>query len=411
MANMERLSPTVFDIPIAKIRRGYYSAVYFSREKRILEKRNHAKMVLMQVFQKKNAILCGTDEAIAVLKLASGEYRDPERAYKLFDRYVEKQREVRKLRIVEKNYNKTELVMREMLNLEIELDRIWEDKSAELGISSLYDGDRITPWETVMTIGGLPQHFAHLESVYLGILARRTLVATNVASVVAAANGKPILFFADRFDHYENQTGDGYAATVGGVSGVATDIMGEWWGKKGMGTIPHALIACFGGDTVEATLAFAREFPEVPCISLVDFQNDCVRTSLEVADRFKAEGLTLYGVRLDTSETMVDESIIRNGQFGQEKPTGVTPTLVENVRRVLDRNGHDNVKIGVSGGFNRAKIELFEDRKVAVDFYGCGSSLLKGEGDFTADIVIMDGKPASKKGRWFRPNPRLERVS
>src|SRR3989344_2365606 len=174
MANMERLSPTVFDIPIAKIRRGYYSAVYFSREKRILEKRNHAKMVLMQVFQKKNAILCGTDEAIAVLKLASGEYRDPERAYKLFDRYVEKQREVRKLRIVEKNYNKTELVMREMLNLEIELDRIWEDKSAELGISSLYDGDRITPWETVMTIGGLPQHFAHLESVYLGILARRT---------------------------------------------------------------------------------------------------------------------------------------------------------------------------------------------------------------------------------------------
>ncbi|OGZ99674.1 MAG: hypothetical protein A3D57_04310, partial [Candidatus Sungbacteria bacterium RIFCSPHIGHO2_02_FULL_46_12] len=343
MANRERLSPTVFDIPIAKIRRGYYSAVYFSREKRILEKRNHAKMVLMQVFQKKNAILCGTDEAIAVLKLASGEYRDPERAYKLFDRYVEKQREVRKLRIVGKNYNKTELVTREMLNLEIELDRIWEDKSAELGISSLYDGDRITPWETVMTIGGLPQHFAHLESVYLGILARRTLVATNVASVVAVANGKPILFFADRFDHYENQTGDGYAATVGGVSGVATDIMGEWWGKKGMGTIPHALIACFGGDTVEATLAFAREFPEVPCISLVDFQNDCVKTSLEVADRFKAEGLTLYGVRLDTSETMVDESIIRNGQFGQEKPTGVTPTLVENVRRVLDRNGHDNV--------------------------------------------------------------------
>ncbi len=410
MAGRERLSPSIFDIPVAKIRRGYYSATYFWREKRILEKRRHAKKVVMQVFQKKDATICGTDEAIAVLKLASGYYRDPERIYKIFDRYVEKQREVRKLRL-EKNYNKTELAMKELLNLEIELDRSWEDTSRELDIRALYDGDAIAPWETVITIEGLPQYFAHLESVYLGILARRTLVATNVSNVVKAANGKPILFFADRFDHYENQPGDGYAATVGGVSGVATGIMGEWWGRKGMGTIPHALIACFGGDTVEATLAFAREYPEVPCISLVDFHNDCVKTSLEVADRFRAEGLKLYGVRLDTSETMVDESIIRNGQFGQEKPTGVTPILVQNVRRVLDRNGHDVVKIGVSGGFNKAKIKLFEAKKVPVDFYGCGSSLLKGEGDFTADIVIVDGKPAGKKGRWFRPNPRLEKVS
>ena len=30
----------------------------------------------MQVFQKKDAVLCGIDEAIAVLKLASGHYTD-----------------------------------------------------------------------------------------------------------------------------------------------------------------------------------------------------------------------------------------------------------------------------------------------------------------------------------------------
>ncbi len=409
MSQKSRLDTGIFDFPVEKIRRGYYTAVYFWREKMILERQNYAQSVLMQVFQKKDAVLCGTDEAIAVLKLASGQYRDPGRVYQLFDRYLEKEREVRRLRIA-RNHNGLDPALHELVNLEIELDRYWENKFAELTVKSLYDGDEIVPWETVMAIEGLPQHFAHLESVYLGILARRTLVATNVSRVVRAAGGKPIIFFADRFDHYGNQTGDGYAAMVGGAYGVATDIMGEWWGKKGMGTIPHALIACFGGDTVRATLAFAKQYPDVPCISLVDFHNDCVRTALEVAEAFKAEGLKLYGVRLDTSETMVDESLVRNGQLGDAQPTGVNPMLVLNVRRVLDRNGHDEVKIGASGGFKVEKIAHFEKVKAPVDFYGCGSSLLKGENDFTADIVMVDGKPCVKKGRWHRPNPRLERV-
>jgi nicotinate phosphoribosyltransferase len=262
-----------------------------------------------------------------------------------------------------------------------------------------------------MTIEGNPRYFAHIESVYLGALAQRTLVATNVARVVEAANGKPVLFFADRFNHYSNQTGDGYAASVGGISGVATDSMGAWWGRAGMGTIPHGLIACFKGDTVAATLAFARAYPEVNCVSLVDFRNDCTTTALEVANAFKAEGLKLHGVRLDTSENMVDAFYARGHRImGDAKPSGVTPLLVENVRRVLDRNHHDNVLVGVSGGFSREKIAYFEKKKTPVGFYGCGSSLLKGEGDFTADIVMVDGMDCAKEGRWYRPNDKLEPV-
>lgn len=407
MPTKKRLDPGIFDIPVEKIRRGYYTAVYFWREKMILEAQKYSKRTLMQVFQKKDAVLCGADEAIAVLKQCSGQYLNNEKAFSLFDRYLEKEREAR---IAESSgyYRKLRRLLHEIINIKLELGQLWENKFEDLNIRALYDSEKITPWETIMTIEGLPQYFAHLESVYLGILARRTLVATNVSRVVEAANGKPILFFADRFDHYENQTGDGYAATVGGASGVATDIMGEWWGKKGMGTIPHALIACFEGDTTEATLAFAKQYPNVPCISLVDFHNDCPKTALEVARRFKAEGLAFYGVRLDNSETMVDESIIRNGQLGQEKPTGVTPILVRNVRSVLDLNRYDAVKIGVSGGFSQEKINYFEKTKAPVDFYGCGSSLLKGENDFTADIVMVDGKPCAKEGRWFRPNQKLE---
>lgn len=407
----QRLAPETFSIPVHKIRRGYYTAVYFWREKIVLEKRGYSTKALMQVFQKNNAVLCGVDEAIAVLKLCSGFYRQPEMAYLLFDKYLQHERLIRKL-FVQGLYSDLERALVAKIEMEKQLNALWESKFKELEVMALHDRDRIRPWETVMTIEGLPQYFAHLESIYLGILARRTLVATNVANVVKAANGKSVLFFADRFDHYENQTGDGYAAMCGGVSAVATDNMGEWWGNRGSGTMPHALIACFGGKTVAATLAFAKEYPEVLCISLVDFENDCAMTAVEVANAFKAEGLNLWGVRLDTSENMVDYSIVEGRcQMGSEKPTGVNPLLVNNVRRALDSNGFSDVKIIVSGGFTREKIEYFEKNNVPVDIYGCGSSLLKGSNDFTADIVMVDGKPCGKVGRWFRPNPRLAKVN
>ena len=414
MEKRERLPIETFDMPVQDIRRGYCSAVYFWREKRILEKLNYDKKVTMQVFQKNDAVLCGIDEAIAVLKLCSGYYSEPERAFSLFDEYKKQERLIRELYVrqyfLRRDNSGWESALRRKTELEIELSILWVDKSAELDIRALNDRDRISPWETVMTIEGLPQYFAHLESVYLGILARRTLVATNVANVVEAAQGKPILFFADRFDHYSNQTGDGYAAMCGGVKGVATDNMGEWWGNQGSGTMPHALIACFNGDTVRATLAFAKQYPEVPCISLVDFHNDCVNAAVDVANAFKAKGLKLWGVRLDTSENMVDAFIYRNGQMGDERPTGVNPILVNNVRWALDKGGYGDVKIIVSGGFNKDKIRYFESKKVPVDAYGCGSSLLKGNNDFTADIVVVDGRYCSKVGRWERPNLRLERV-
>src|SRR5438270_834373 len=145
--------------------------------------------------------------------------------------------------------------------------------------------------------------------------------------------------------------------------------------------------------------------PGVRLITLVDFENDCVDTSLKVA---RALGERLYGVRIDTSETLVDKSVIP--QMGTFKPTGVNPQLVRNVRGALDKEGFQFVKIVVSGGFTVEKIRQFEEEDVPVDMYGVGSSLFQGRFDFTADVVRVEGKPVAKVGRSHRPNPRLERV-
>jgi nicotinate phosphoribosyltransferase len=273
-------------------------------------------------------------------------------------------------------------------------------------VHALHEGDAIEPHETVMTIEGDLSLFVHLETVYLGCLARRTLIMRNVREVVEAANGKQILYFPARHDHWLVQTGDGWAAHVAGAIGVSTDAQASWWGGRGVGTVPHALIAAFGGDTVKAARAFARHFAhEMNVTVLVDFVNDSVTTALEVAD---ALGDDLWGIRLDTSERLVDRALL--GEMGDFQPTGVNPRLVERVREALDAAGHERVKIVVSGGFDVAKIAEFERIGSPVAAYGVGSSLIRGENDFTADVVRVDGRDVAKAGRSHRPNERLAPV-
>ena len=236
----ERLAPDVFRLPVEKIREGYYSDVYFNYAKATLELDGRHPRALMQVFQRKDSILGGVDEALAVIRQCAGRRRP---------------------------------------------DGSWEDGWDQLEVNALHEGDEIEPWETVMTIEGDYSLFAHLETVYLGCMARRTLVMHNVREVVDAAGGKPIIYFPARHDHWLVQTGDGWAAHVAGAIGVSTDAQASWWGGRGIGTVPHGLIAAYGGDTVAAARAFVRGFGDKMQVTvLVDFQNDSVRTALEVAE-------------------------------------------------------------------------------------------------------------------------------
>lgn len=355
-----RLDPATFQLPVGRIRAGYYSDAYFNSTKELLEAEDRHPRVLMQVFQKQDSLLGGVDEAIAVLKVGAGH---------------------------------------------VGSDGVWVPAWEDLVVHALHEGDLIEPRETVMTIEGDYTQFAHLETVYLGCMARRSLVMRNVRTVVDAARGKTILFFPARHDHWLVQTGDGWAAHVAGAIGVSTDAQASWWGGRGVGTVPHALIAAYGGDTVEAARAFAHRYGDTINVTvLVDFENDSARTAVEVAD---ALGDELWGVRLDTSEALVDLAL---ADLGDDAPRGVNVELARRVRAALDDAGHQRVKIVASGGFDAAKITHFEDEGAPVDAYGVGSSLLRGQNDFTADIVRVDDAPIAKVGRGERPNPRLVRV-
>jgi nicotinate phosphoribosyltransferase len=341
-----RLPAETFDIPVEAVRSGFYSDKYFTRTQSVLLTDGNRNRVLMQIFSRKKGLLCGIDEAIAIIRSSASA---PKR----------------------------------------------------LEIAALYDGDSVSENETVMTIEGDYSSFAHLETVYLGVLARGTSIATAVREVCDAAGGKTVLFFSSRFDHYLVQSRDGYAAMVGGTRLVSTDANGLFFGAEGIGTVPHSLIAAYEGNTLLACDAFRKNVhSNVDLIALVDFENDCVKTSLEVARRF---GPDLWGVRLDTAGDLIDRSVKGRGKDSY----GVCPELVFNVRKALDYEGFGHVRIIISGGFDAARVRRYVEEKVPFDAVGVGSSFYKTRIDFTADIVLVNGKPCAKEGRRYRKNPRL----
>ena len=346
----KRLDPSAFNLPVEQIKQGLFSDVSLLSAREIVRRERRVQSVLMQISGKHEGWLSGIDEAVAILKLCSDDW-------------------------------------------------------SALTVHALYEGDRFESWDTVMTIEGAYDSFGHLETVCIGALTRRTRICTNAKLISDVAHSKPVFYFGPDDDVMWTQPGDGFSAMVGGLKMVSTEAQASLFGGKTLGAIPPALVATLGGDTVKAAKRFADAFENTDIIAFVDYDNDAVKTSLDVARALEGR---LWGVRLETGETMVDKSVV--AQMGAFQPTGVNANLVWNVRNGLDAEGFGDVRIIVSGGFDAARVALFEEEGAPVDAYGVDPSVFDGQFEFTADIVLVNGKAQSKTGRKLRENPRMERV-
>jgi nicotinate phosphoribosyltransferase len=443
-----RLPPSVFKLDVERMRQGWYSDKYFINIAKTLAElaaqgyrfggsapdlsdlevdlRNvdvGSIEVEMQWFPRRapSCVVVGVDKALAMLQEGTGYFDDRGQFVGTFDQM-----------------------------------EVW---AVQDGTEAAFDGDLLNV-SPVMRVRGRYRDFAILETPTLGALTRGSRVATNVYEVMQAARGKQVLFFPARFDAHEVQAADGYAYQVAGQlfnqnygkslsAYVSTDAQGDWWGGAGGGTVAHAAIACFLGDTAEATMAFAATRPaDIPRIALVDFRNDCVGTSLQVIRTMfrrylelvkagrpeDARRYKLFGVRPDTSSNMRDVSVPPLGD--RRLDCGVNPRLVFLMREAIDHEwqswnltGEDRklaeqycreVKIAVTGGFTPARIRQFEELQVPADVYGVGSWLLSScdvcgtNNDFTADVVRVkiEGKwfDLAKVGRKASDNLMLERL-
>jgi len=351
---IKRLTNKTFKFP-KLIKEGYYSANYFLKTRKIVLKHLKNHEVMMQFFQREDDVmLCGIDEVLALIKT-------------------------------------------------------FAVNPSKLKIQALNDGDMIKANEPVLKITGKYENFGYLESLIDGILARRSSVATNVYRIKKLLGNKYEMFsMADRQDDYLTQVGDGYATYVAGVKKVSTDAQGAWWGGKGMGTMPHALIQMCHGDVIKAAKLYHDTFPNEKVTALIDYNNDVITDSIKLAKVLKKD---LKAIRVDTSKALIDKYFINKSTKGFD-PHGVCKELIFALRKELDKNGFNYVKIVVSSSFTLEKIKEWVKYKVPVDTYGVGSSLvINNTVGFTGDLVKLDGKPEAKVGRKEYPSKRLEIVN
>jgi len=349
---ISRLTNKTFNFP-KELGEGFYSANYFLKSRKIVSENLAGHKVTMQWFQRRdNSMLCGVDEAIAIIHTFAVH---PE-------------------------------------NLEIE---------------ALNDGDIIQANEPVLKVTGKYENFGFLESMIDGILARRTSVCTNVYEVMKALKGNDVFSMADRQDDYLTQVGDGYATYVAGIRKVSTDAQGYWWGGHGVGTMPHALIQICGGDICKAADIYHKTFPDEKVTALIDYNNNVVHDSVMLA---KHLGETLRAVRVDTSKALIDHYFDDKDTSGFD-PHGVCKELIFALRKALDDAGFNYVKIIVSSSFTAQKIDEWVKLGVPVDTYGIGTATVNNTTcGFTGDLVMLDGKPQAKEGRNNVPSTRLKKV-
>lgn len=350
---ISRLTNKTFQFP-KELGEGFYSANYFLKSQKIVKENEPNHKVTMQWFQRRDDVmLCGVDEAIALIHTFAIH---PE----------------------------------------------------ELEIVALNDGDMIKNGEPVLKVTGKYENFGFLESVIDGILARRTSVATNVYQVMKEIGTKACFSMADRQDDYLTQVGDGYATYVAGITKVSTDAQGKWWGGKGVGTMPHALIQICGGDVLKAADIYHATYPNEKVTALIDYNNDVVTDSLKLAAHL---GTTLNAVRVDTSKSNIDHYFDDKDTSGFD-PHGVCKELIFALRKELDDHGFNYVKIIVSSSFSAQKIKEWVSLNVPVDTYGVGTFFVNNTTcGFTGDLVILDGKNEAKEGRRDIPSTRLKKVN
>jgi nicotinate phosphoribosyltransferase len=232
--------------PAEEVLSGDTADVYLERTRRILAAENLDPVVVMEVFPREDAILCGAEEALSYLReiLGDGKGHEPEPV-----------------------------------------------------VESLRDGDRVHRKEVVMRITARYRAFGLYETALLGILSQSTGWATAARRIVDLADPIPVIGFGARHVHPSVADQMDYASVVGGCIGASTPAGARLAGLAPTGTMPHALILIFG-DTVRALEAFDRHIdPDVPRIALVDTFKDEAEESVRVAD---ALGERLWGVRLDT---------------------------------------------------------------------------------------------------------------
>ncbi len=187
-----------------------------------------------------------------------------------------------------------------------------------------------------------------METYLLSTITFQTSIATKAARVALAAKGREVADFGSRRAHGPQAGAHAARASfIGGCMGTSNLFAASELGIPAVGTIAHSWVMAFE-DERDSFVKFHETFPD-NTILLIDTYD-----TLQGARHAAVLGKELKGVRLDSGDLLL---------------------LSKEVRRFLDAEGLQHVKIIASGDLNEERIDTLVNSGAPIDLFGVGTEM------------------------------------
>lgn len=233
----------------------------------------------------------------------------------------------------------------------------------ECDVWAVKEGTPIFPGEPIVKVVGPTIQAQFIETMLLLTINHQSLIATKSNRIVRAAKGRPVLEFGSR--RAQGVYGAIYgarAAYIAGCAGTACTIADVTDGIPALGTMAHSWIQLFPTE-YEAFKTYAQTYPD-NCTLLIDTYN-VLKSGLPNAIKVFKEflipnGHTNMGVRIDSGDITY---------------------LSKKVRKILDNEGLQNVKICASNSLDEYIIRDLLNQGACIDSFGVGERLITSKSE------------------------------
>jgi len=243
-------------------------------------------------------------------------------------------------------------------------------------VYAIFEGRIVFQNEPIIQVEASIPQAQLLETLVINTIQFETMIASKAIRSYLVAKGKKLIDFGFRRAHgLEAGIYAARASYIAGFDGSSNVEAGRRFGIPVVGTMAHSYIMIFEEEE-EAFKAFAKLYPQ-NAVFLIDTYDTL--EGLRKIIKLVKEGIPIIGVRIDSGDVI---------------------SLTKEVRRMLNENGLDNVKIIVSGGVDEYKIKTWLGANAPIDGFGVGTKFITSADapyfDIAYKLVEYEGKPKYK---------------
>jgi nicotinate phosphoribosyltransferase len=222
-------------------------------------------------------------------------------------------------------------------------------------VHALPEGSIFFKDEPILEVSGPILEAQLAETFIINAVSLQTMIATKASRSVSAAQGRPLIDFSlRRTQGTDAGLKAARASYLAGFLGTSNVLAGKLYGLPIFGTMAHSYITSFNRE-IDAFRVFSRVFPKTTTLLIDTYDNLAgARNAVTVAKELEVRGERLSYVRLDS---------------------GDMAAISREVRRLLDDNGLNYVRILASGSFDEHKIAQMLAAGASIDSFAVGTKM------------------------------------